>query len=283
MESAFFCELIYCFLWNLIYNCISIENQLKIKDMKKLIYTTLLIFGTSTLFGQANFGTLKGKIVEDKTNEPVIEALVVLEVLGKKVMTKTDFDGKFTIKPLNPGTYNLLAISGMDTLRENGITINADKITFVNDLVMTDGLLGELTVRTYREKLIDPEDTKIVTIKAKQIAVLPVRTNINQIARTMSSEIQVSEDGNEIYFRGSRNGDVMYIVDGVKITGGRPTLPSSSIQAMRVYTGGIPAKYGDVLGGVIMVETKSYFDYYNIWKGEQEMKAYKESQKKAID
>ena len=75
----------------------------------------------------------------------------------------------------------------------------------------------------------------------------------------------------------------MYIVDGVKITGGRPTLPSASIQAMRVYTGGVPAKYGDVLGGVIMVETKSYFDYYSIWKGEQEMKAYKESQNKVID
>ena len=32
--------------------------------MKNLIYTALLLFGTSTLFAQANFGTLKGKIVE---------------------------------------------------------------------------------------------------------------------------------------------------------------------------------------------------------------------------
>jgi hypothetical protein len=251
--------------------------------MKNLIYTALLLFGTSTLFAQANFGTLKGKIVEDETNEPIPGAMVTLEVLGKNMKTITDYDGKFTIKPLNPGTYNLVIASGIDTLKQNGIQINADKITFVNDLVMTKGLLKTFEIHTWKEKLIDPEDTKIVTIKAKDIAVLPVRNNINQIARTMSSEIKVSEDGNEIYFRGSRNGDVMYIIDGVKITGGRPLLPSSSIQAMRVYTGGIPAKYGDVLGGVIMVETKSYFDYYNIWKGEQEMKAYKESQKKAID
>ena len=251
--------------------------------MKNLIYTTLLILGTSTLFAQANFGTLKGKIVENETNEPIPGAIVTLDVLGKKVQTITDFDGKFTIKPLNSGTYNLMIASGIDTLKQNGIQINADKITFVNDLVMTKGLLGIIEIRTWRKKLIDPEDTKIITIKAKDIAVLPVRTNINQIARTMSSEIKVSEDGNEIYFRGSRNGDVMYIIDGVKITGGRPLLPSSSIQAMRVYTGGIPAKYGDVLGGVIMVETKSYFDYYSIWKGEQEMKAYKKSHKKAIN
>ena len=251
--------------------------------MKNLIYTALLLFGTSTLLAQANFGTLKGKIIENETNDPIPGAMVTLDVLGKKVQTITDFDGKFTIKPLNPGTYNLMIASGIDTLKQNGIQINADKITFVNDLVMTKGLLGVIEIHTWKEKLIDPEDTKIVTIKAKDIAVLPVRTNINQIARTMSSEIKVSEDGNEIYFRGSRNGDVMYIVDGVKITGGRPTLPSASIQAMRVYTGGVPAKYGDVLGGVIMVETKSYFDYYAIWKGEQEMKAYKESHNKVVD
>lgn len=235
------------------------------------------------MFGQANFGTLKGKIVEDETSEPIPGAMVTLSVLGNEVKTITDYEGRFTIKPLNPGTYNLSIVSGIDTLKHNGIQINADKITFVNDLIMTKGLLGEVVISTFHEKLIDPEDTKIVTIRAKEIAVLPVRTNINQIARTMSSEIQVSEDGNEIYFRGSRNGDVMYIIDGVKVTGGRPLLPSSSIQAMRVYTGGIPAKYGDVLGGVIMVETKSYFDYYNVWKGEQEMKAYKENQKKTID
>lgn len=251
--------------------------------MKNLIYTTLLILGTSTIFGQANFGTLKGKIVEDETSEPIPGAIVSLDVRGNIVKTITDYDGRFTIKPLNSGTYNMMIVSGIDTLKQNGILINVDKITFVNDLVMTKGLLTTVEIHTWEEKLIDPEDTKIVTIKAKDIAVLPVRNNINQIARTMSSEIKVSEDGNEIYFRGSRNGDVMYIIDGVKITGGRPLLPSSSIQAMRVYTGGIPAKYGDVLGGVIMVETKSYFDYYNIWKGEQEMKAYKESQKKAID
>ena len=251
--------------------------------MKNLIYTTLLLFATSTLFAQANFGTLKGKIVENETNDPIPGAIVSLDVRGNIVKTITDYDGRFTIKPLNSGTYNMMIVSGIDTLKQNGILINADKITFVNDLVMTKGLLTTVEIHTWKEKLIDPEDTKIVTIKATEIAVLPVRTNINQIARTMSSEIKVSEDGNEIYFRGSRNGDVMYIIDGVKITGGRPLLPSSSIQAMRVYTGGIPAKYGDVLGGVIMVETKSYFDYYSIWKGEQEMKAYKESHNKVVD
>ena len=45
-------------------------------------------------------------------------------------------------------------------------------------------------------------------------------------------------------------------VDGIN-------LPSRGIGEIAVYTSGIPAKYGDVLSGVIVIETQSYFDLYN--------------------
>jgi len=245
--------------------------------MKKLIYTALLLFGAINLIAQSNMGTLKGKVTEEGTNSPIPFAIVSVQVGGEKIGASTDLDGKFTIKPLSPGTYNVeITSSEYNTAIVNGVAINGDKITFLNDITMTQGnMLKGFTIKVWRKKLIDPEDTKIQTISAKDIVVLPVRTNINKIAQTMSSEISVSEDGNEIYFRGSRNGDVIYFIDGVKITGGRPLIPSAGIQAMRIYTGGIPAKYGDMMGGVIMVETKSYFDYYNAWKAKQEMEEYK--------
>jgi hypothetical protein len=37
---------------------------------------------------------------------------------------------------------------------------------------------------------------------------------------------------------------------------------------MMVYTGGLPAKYGDILGGAVILETKSYFDLYRQWQAE---------------
>lgn len=43
-------------------------------------------------------------------------------------------------------------------------------------------------------------------------------------------------------------------------------IPGLAIGAMKVYTGGVPAKYGDVNGGVIVVETKSYFDLSKEYK-----------------
>lgn len=226
---------------------------------------------STTLFAQSNTGEIKGKVFELSTKESVPFAHAYVFKGSEKIATVANIEGKFTIKPLQPGTYNLEITSPMlDTFRISGIQVNSDKITFIEDVYMTEGLLDGVTV-IYQEKLIDPEDTKIATISSKEIRNLAVRTDISQIASSMSSEITVSEDGNEIYFRGSRNGDVLYFVDGVKTTA-KPLLPSSAIHSMRVYTGGVPAKYGDMMGGVIMVETKSYFDYYNIWKAQQEMK-----------
>jgi outer membrane receptor protein involved in Fe transport len=40
-------------------------------------------------------------------------------------------------------------------------------------------------------------------------------------------------------------------------------IPSSAIGSISVYTGGLPAKYGDTTGGVVVIETKSYMDLYN--------------------
>ncbi|MFY8138858.1 MAG: hypothetical protein ACOVMR_12165, partial [Flavobacteriales bacterium] len=59
------------------------------------------------------------------------------------------------------------------------------------------------------------------------------------------------------------SGSVIYMIDGVKIRENVPNIPSCGISRMAVYTGGLPAKYGDTTGGVIVIETKNYLeDYY---------------------
>ena len=55
----------------------------------------------------------------------------------------------------------------------------------------------------------------------------------------------------------------------MKIYGQFTNLPSSGVGSISVYTGGVPAKYGDTTSGVIVVESKNYFDLYNQWKYSQ--------------
>ncbi len=225
--------------------------------MKNLLLGLLILLGANA-FAQSNTGEIKGTVTSD-LDEPIPFAKVTVKVGEKIIGATTDFDGKFTIKPLDAGTYNVTVSAIMlEDQTINGVAVDPDKITFLNDIKLT----SEAVVIEWEEPLIDPEDTKIETIRADQIAALPVRMDLAKIAQTLSSEISTTDDG-EIYFRGARNGDVVYFIDGVKVTGNKPALPSASINAMRVYTGGVPAKYGDTMGGVIMVETKSYFDLYN--------------------
>jgi outer membrane receptor protein involved in Fe transport len=53
-----------------------------------------------------------------------------------------------------------------------------------------------------------------------------------------------------------------YFVDGMKVGSALSGVPNDAINSLSVYTGGLPAKYGDVTGGVVAIETKSYFDLY---------------------
>jgi len=55
---------------------------------------------------------------------------------------------------------------------------------------------------------------------------------------------------------------MVYIVDGMKIRGDL-AVQMSTIQEMRVLIGGIPAEYGDILGGVVVIETKNPLNIYS--------------------
>lgn len=229
--------------------------------MKHIITIACCLLLMNT-FAQSAFGSIKGKIFDSKTDAPIPFTNVYVMSNGNAVGTTTDIDGKFHIKPLPAGTYDLIISNvefGKKTISQ--VIVNSDQISMLGKLEVSKGseLIG---IKVNGTKLINPEETSLVTMSADQIKKSPLRTNVVKMIGSENSNIQVSEDGNEVYFRGSRDGDVLYIVDGVKLTKGKPTLPSAGINRLSIYTGGVPAKYGDTMGGVIVVDTKSYFDLY---------------------
>jgi hypothetical protein len=74
-----------------------------------------------------------------------------------------------------------------------------------------------------------------------------------------------NEQVNQLFVRGCRANNIIYYVDEIKLTS-QPNLPRTSIRSMSYYLGGVPAKYGDTTGGVVVLKTKSYFDLYYDWK-----------------
>lgn len=233
----------------------------------KLIIAALLCSGMVS--AQVTLGTLKGQVMDADANGTIPSAKIWLEGAGNTNFMKSDLDGKFSYEALKPGIYNLMVCSvGKDTTLIKGIEIKPDAITNLGrvDLQMAATGLPPIIV-IYRPRLIEIDLQKI-EIKTEDIAHSPNIQNPKELFASMNSDIIIVERTGDMIIRGSRPGDAIFYVDGVK-TQDLNGVPGVGIGSMTGYTGGIPAKYGDTTGGVVILETKSYFDLYYAWKARQ--------------
>ncbi len=231
--------------------------------MKKLF--TLLTLITVFFSVKAQNGGISGKVV-DENGEGVPVANVIL-VDNKGVTTgrgsNTDFDGNYSIKPLTPGKYNLqVSYIGYGTQVQQGVVVSADKETFIDmKLKPSSTQLDAVEIISYKVPLIDPGKTSSQnTVTSEEIANMPTK-NVTDIAATTAGAFQ-SDQGKGINVKGGRDAGTQYYIDGVKVTG-VPTLPTSSIEQLQVITGGIPAKYGDVTGGIVNITSKGPSSDFN--------------------
>lgn len=232
---------------------------MKIKLMKKKLTIILLLLISTIGYSQNTFGEIKGKILDDFDNEGILGASVYVKVGDTKFGTVTDINGKYRLKPLNPGTYTLyISYTGKSTIKRFGTLVKPNKVVILEDMILKDSTLKGFTKIWHKIPLIDPEDAHVNTIGIKTIKKSAALRDIGKLLQTVAPGISVNENG-EIYVRGSRSDAIQYFVDGVKTTS-LSGIPGAAIQSLSVYTGGVPAMYGDVTGGVVILETRSYFD-----------------------
>jgi hypothetical protein len=75
--------------------------------LRKIYSIVALVFLSSFAFAQT--GSLKGVINDAMSGEPIPFANIIIEKDGDQYAgTTTDFDGKYTIKPIEPRNYTLL-------------------------------------------------------------------------------------------------------------------------------------------------------------------------------
>lgn len=232
--------------------------------MKKIIFSIAVLVAYSQAI-LCQTGSIKGTIL-DETNQPMPNANVYTSIGGKKMVTITNTDGVFTLKPLSAGVYDVsISFIGYGTVTITGVRVVSDKITFTDKVVMelvgqTIGNGKEPTIVGYKKKLIDPEEPSKMSMMGPELDALPGTKDVSNLIRAVSSEFQIGDNGKDLYFRGSRSGSTVYYVDGVKVSAESSRVPGSCISNMTIYTGALPAKYGDVTGAVIAIETKSYLE-----------------------
>lgn len=230
--------------------------------MLRLLSTLMfLVVGVGVALAQT--GEISGRIIDDN-GEGVPFANVALKKNDVLLTgTATDFDGYYTIKPIDPGSYDLeISALGYGTKQINGVKVNADKITTINETISESSTaLDVVEIIEYKIPLIDKENNSTkTTISQEEIRSLPTR-NIQSIASTTAGVYQ-EDEGDGVSIKGARTNGTEYYIDGIRVRGST-NLPANAIEQLTVITGGIPAKYGDATGGIINITTRGPSKKFN--------------------
>jgi len=129
--------------------------------LKKGLSVTLIIIFLAPLNlinAQNQLSILKGKVIDNTSGLGLAFANVLLQNKEGKLIknTVTDVDGKFTIKTITPGTYNVVAdYVGYEIIKVEKVVLTASTTTYLEIKLTSSKLqLQESLVEAYNEPLI---------------------------------------------------------------------------------------------------------------------------------
>ncbi|MFB0516631.1 MAG: TonB-dependent receptor domain-containing protein [Candidatus Neomarinimicrobiota bacterium] len=199
-------------------------------------------------------GKIAGKITDAETGEPLYGANVLLE--GTILGAATDASGDYYIINVAPGTYTLVTnMIGYDPVRVEGVRVSVNRTSEV-DVRMNPTVLAGEEVTVIRERVAMKKDqtSTIKNVSADQMDILPVE-DITAIIEMQAGIVQG-------HFRGGRNTEVSYLVDGMRVDepyDGQYSaieIEPETVQDLEVITGTFNAEYGQAMSGVVNQVTK---------------------------
>lgn len=208
-------------------------------------------------FAQDN-GRIKVTVLDEK-RLPIPGAIVTIVAGGPVTGGATDLDGVFTFAGLNPGTYDVQArLTGYKRYVKTGIQVAAGQTSYAEYVMIpSTDTLGTVIIKATQGP-VDPTFSTIESINATDLkhSVAPPG-DIAGLVTNKSSQVSVGEGG-QLVMRGSREGASAIYIDGEKMYGSSG-VPALGISQVTILSGGIPAEYGDLSGGAVIITTQSYY------------------------
>jgi hypothetical protein len=208
-------------------------------------------------------GDLKVTVLDEKS-QPMPGAIVSVTSSTTPLGAATDLDGVCTFRALNPGTYTVDAkMGGYKTYIKTGIIVNAGQTSYAEYLMQVRVVESDSIFTVYEDAgPISKDFSTIQNINAEQLKHNAAgRSNLLSLIEGSNSQLSIGKGG-QLVMRGSREGASTMYVDGEKVYGSAG-VPGGSIQGVTVLSGGIPAAFGDMSGGVVIITTKTFETGYN--------------------
>jgi outer membrane receptor protein involved in Fe transport len=210
-----------------------------------------LLFGWGQLYAQE--GTLKGKVYDAETKEPLPFAKITLK--GTYYGALSDGDGNFVIKGIKPGDYSVVFF--MDEYKSTiytGQTIIAGQTTTLNGAMKSASYTLETFEIIGQAELVDLETGQSKVNVTKEFI---QESSYRDVAEIVSNQNGVNLTPDGVQIRGGRVYETTYLVEGISAkdplagTGLGVNVSASSIEELDLVTGGGDAEFGNGTAGVI--------------------------------
>ncbi len=236
--------------------------------MKQFILCSIgLLFSLST-YAQALTQTIKGRILDAESGQPVIGANVAITSLNPVKGSSSDAEGYFKITAVPVGRHSLKITSlGYEDAAVKELSVGAGKeIDLTIKLIESLKQLAEVTIKAQKQHGEALND--MASVSARSFTVEQTKryaAAINDPARMAQAfaGVTTSDDtNNQIIIRGNSPKGLLWRMEGVEVPnpnhfaeegstgGGISALSVNVLSNSDFFTGAFPAEYGNATSGV---------------------------------
>ncbi len=222
------------------------------------LFVVALLAATSG-FAQTN-GRIQGAVKDSNgASVPGVSLVATAPELPGNITAVSGNDGTFRLLNLPPGNYTVSAsLDGFNTVEQRDIRVGIDR-TVTLELTMTAAFAGELTVLGDAPVVDTSNATAGVSVSAETFERIPMTRDFYAVAQ-VATGASADASGTTVY--GSTGAENAYVIEGLNTTGievggEAKTLNFDFLQEVEIKTGGLPAEYGRLTGGLINAITKS--------------------------
>lgn len=237
---------------------------LRINSLEKIVVTLHLILGLSLLQGQNIDST--NYIIGTITSEgrPLLGAQVWIEKL--ELGSITDGRGMFQLGPLDEGDYEVnISFIGYEKKVISSVVKAGEQINLTIELRRSVIKMKGVMV-TPKEEVYDPEGIT-ARLSTRMIQEAPgAAQDIFLVLQTLPG-VTSGGDDSKLFVRGGKPEENLVIYDGATISnpfhfdfiggGFYSIFNSSQVENVEFYSGGFPARYGDRLSSVMVIENRT--------------------------
>ena len=253
-----------------------IYKQFRLQKVKRKIVLFLIAVLTihSGLYSQSLTQTVRGKVFDNTTQEPLPFSTIVVQNTDPLIGTITNGEGDFILQNVTVGRIDIrIDMLGYDSYVINELLVSSGKELVLNiALQQSNTELNEVVVRVSKESPLN----SMASLSARQFTVEETQRyagGLDDPARLVSSFAGVaspSVGSSGISVRGNNPAGLLWRIEGVEVPnpnhfadltiagGGMLTAISSQMMGSSDFlTGAFPAEYGNASSGVFDIKLNS--------------------------